>query len=73
MRSSHASCETNTQPWRPKPTRSARFFLGKFLCVRAPDGYAEGLIIETEAYGGPQDAASHAYGNRRTSRTESGE
>lgn len=54
----------------PKPTRIARFFLGKFLCVRTPGGYAEGMITETEAYGGPQDAASHAFGNRRTARTE---
>jgi DNA-3-methyladenine glycosylase len=50
--------------------RVARFFLGKFLCVQAPDGYAEGVIVETEAYAGPQDAASHAFGNRRTPRTE---
>jgi DNA-3-methyladenine glycosylase len=50
--------------------RIARFFLGKVLCVRAPDGYAEGTITETEAYGGVEDAASHAYKNRRTSRTE---
>jgi DNA-3-methyladenine glycosylase len=54
----------------PRPTRAARFFLGKILCVQAPDGYAEGMITETEAYGGPQDAASHAFGNRRTARTE---
>ncbi len=54
----------------PKPTRVARYFLGKFLCVRAPDGYAEGMITETEAYGGPEDKASHACGNRRTPRTE---
>jgi DNA-3-methyladenine glycosylase len=54
----------------PRPTRVARFFLGKFLCVRAPDGYAEGMITETEAYGGIEDAASHAFGNRRTARTE---
>ncbi len=54
----------------PRPTRVARFFLGKFLCVKAPDGYAEGVITETEAYGGVQDAASHAFGNRRTARTE---
>jgi len=54
----------------PKPTRIARFFLGKFLCVQAPDGYAEGMITETEAYGGPLDKASHAFGNRRTARTE---
>jgi DNA-3-methyladenine glycosylase len=54
----------------PRPTRVARFFLGKFLCVRAEDGYAEGMIVETEAYGGIEDAASHAFGNRRTARTE---
>jgi DNA-3-methyladenine glycosylase len=54
----------------PKPARAARFFLGKFLCVQATDGYAEGMITETEAYGGPKDAASHAFGNRRTARTE---
>ena len=54
----------------PRPTRAARFFLGKILCVQAPDGYAEGIITETEAYGGTKDAASHAFGNRRTARTE---
>ena len=54
----------------PRPTRVARFFLGKFLCVQARDGYAEGIITETEAYGGAKDAASHAFGDRRTARTE---
>jgi DNA-3-methyladenine glycosylase len=54
----------------PRPARAARFFLGKFLCVQAPDGYADGVITETEAYGGPKDAASHAFGNRCTARTE---
>jgi hypothetical protein len=54
----------------PRPTRAARFFLGKFLCVAAPDGYAEGMILETEAYGGIEDAASHGFGYRRTPRTE---
>lgn len=29
-----------------------------------------GIIVETEAYAGPEDRASHAYGNRRTKRTE---
>ena len=38
--------------------------------MQAPDGYAEGMITETEAYGGIQDAASHAFRNRRTARTE---
>ena len=52
------------------PTRSARYFLGKTLCVQGADGYTEGVILETEAYGGAKDRASHAYGNRRTPRTE---
>ena len=50
--------------------RIARFFLGKVLCVKASDGYSEGIITETEAYGGVEDAASHAYKGRRTNRTE---
>jgi DNA-3-methyladenine glycosylase len=54
----------------PRPTRVARFFLGKFICVEADDGYAEGMITETEAYGGHLDAACHGFGNRRTARTE---
>ena len=54
----------------PSPTQAARYFLGKFLCVQAADGYAEGIITETEAYCGPKDKASHAFGNRRTARTE---
>jgi DNA-3-methyladenine glycosylase len=54
----------------PSATRAARFFLGKFLCVQAPDGYAEGMVTELEAYGGARDAASHGFGNRRTARTE---
>ena len=29
-----------------------------------------GTIVETEAYIGPHDPACHAYGNRRTARTE---
>lgn len=29
-----------------------------------------GIITETEAYKAPEDKASHAYGNRRTQRTE---
>lgn len=49
----------------------ARELLGRRLVVPAPDGTrVSGLIVETEAYAGPEDRASHAYGNRRTKRTE---
>lgn len=48
----------------------ARNLLGKHL-IRVLNG--EKLIckiVETEAYKGPEDKGSHAYGNRRTKRTE---
>ncbi len=49
----------------------ARELLGKRLVVAAPGGARlAGIIVETEAYAGPEDKASHAYGNRRTRRTE---
>ncbi len=48
----------------------ARFFLGKYLCVRGLDGYVECIVTETEAYGGARDKASHAFANKRTPRTE---
>jgi DNA-3-methyladenine glycosylase len=49
----------------------ARNLLGKLLVVPAPNGQrVSGMIVETEAYRGPLDRASHAYGGRRTKRTE---
>ena len=49
----------------------ARELLGKVLVTTASDGTrVAGIIVETEAYRGPQDRASHAYGGRRTRRTE---
>ena len=49
----------------------ARELLGKRLVVPAADGArVAGLIVETEAYMGPEDKASHAFGGRRTARTE---
>jgi DNA-3-methyladenine glycosylase len=49
----------------------ARQLLGTLLVVPAPEGTrVSGIIVETEAYRGPQDRASHAYGGRRTNRTE---
>jgi DNA-3-methyladenine glycosylase len=49
----------------------ARDLLGKLLVVPAEDGQrVSGMIVEVEAYRGPEDRASHAYGGRRTRRTE---
>jgi DNA-3-methyladenine glycosylase len=49
----------------------ARDLLGKKLVVPRRNGArVAGLIVETEAYRGPEDRASHAFGGRRTNRTE---
>jgi DNA-3-methyladenine glycosylase len=49
----------------------ARRLLGRLLVVPARGGHrVSGLIVETEAYQGPEDRASHAYGGRQTPRTE---
>jgi DNA-3-methyladenine glycosylase len=56
---------------RPNVLTVARELLGKLLVVPAPDGTrVSGIIVETEAYRGPEDRASHAFGGRRTKRTE---
>jgi DNA-3-methyladenine glycosylase len=48
-----------------------RELLGKLLVVPAQDGTrVAGIIVEAESYRGPEDRASHAYGGRRTKRTE---
>ena len=38
----------------------ARDLLGTLLCRRTTDGVTVGRIVEAEAYGGPDDQASHA-------------
>lgn len=48
----------------------ARSLLGKLLVTHFGDEVTAGMIVETEAYRGVTDKASHAYGNRRTPRTE---
>ena len=49
----------------------ARQLLGQILVVPTKSGgRVSGMIVETEAYRGPEDRASHAYGGRRTRRTE---
>jgi DNA-3-methyladenine glycosylase len=48
----------------------ARSFIGKILVSRLNNCTCSGIITETEAYNGITDKASHAYGGRRTRRTE---
>ncbi|HEY4255298.1 MAG TPA: DNA-3-methyladenine glycosylase [Chlamydiales bacterium] len=56
---------------RPDVVQVARDLLGKGLFTRTPDGLLTGgLIVETEAYAGVLDKASHVYNDRRTQRTE---
>ncbi len=48
----------------------ARDLLGKVLCSHFDGNLTKAVITETEAYAGVADKASHAYGGRRTKRTE---
>ena len=48
----------------------ARELIGKILVHDSLDGRTSGIIIEAEAYKGPEDKAAHSYGGRRTVRTE---
>jgi DNA-3-methyladenine glycosylase len=48
----------------------AKELLGKLLVTEFDGELTAGRIVETEAYNGIVDKASHAYGGRRTKRTE---
>jgi DNA-3-methyladenine glycosylase len=48
----------------------SKALLGSYLCTDFDGKYTAGKIVETEAYKAPEDKASHAYGNRRTNRTQ---
>lgn len=48
----------------------ANDLLGKVLYTHIEGQITAGIITETEAYFGELDKASHAYGGRRTNRTE---
>jgi DNA-3-methyladenine glycosylase len=48
----------------------SRELLGMMLCTRIDGKLTAGIITETEAYAGTTDKASHAFGGRRTLRTE---
>lgn len=55
---------------RTDPLEIAKDLLGKILITRFDGAVTSGRIVETEAYAGIVDRASHAYGDRRTTRTE---
>tara|TARA_B100001750_G_C15418229_1_gene551498 strand:- start:308 stop:913 length:606 start_codon:yes stop_codon:yes gene_type:complete len=46
----------------------AKDLLGKKICTNIKNQFTSGMIIETEAYKGIKDKASHAFGGRRTAR-----
>lgn len=54
----------------PDVVKLARSLLGKLLVTEIDGIRTVGRIVETEAYAGEIDRASHAYGGRRTNRTE---
>ena len=54
----------------PNPVKVARGLLGKIVRVKEKSGDCAARIVETEAYGGAQDRASHAW-RGRTARNES--
>lgn len=55
---------------RADVVKIARDLLGKILITNFKGQMVSGRIVETEAYNGVTDRASHAYGGRRTQRTE---
>ena len=54
----------------PDVVKISQDLLGKFLVADIQGKRTAGMIVETEAYNGVQDKASHAYNHRRTNRTE---
>jgi DNA-3-methyladenine glycosylase len=54
---------------RADVVKIAKELIGKILVTQFGEVLTSGRIVETEAYAGVIDRASHAYGGRRTSRT----
>ncbi|MFT3826970.1 MAG: DNA-3-methyladenine glycosylase [Chitinophagaceae bacterium] len=61
---------TSTFYNRPDVLTIAKELLGKVIVTRFDGLLTSGRIVETEAYAGVIDKASHSYGGRRTNRTE---
>ena len=55
--------------WNHDVVQVAQSLLGKLLVTEIGGKRTSGIIVETEAYAGITDKASHAYGNRKTHRT----
>jgi DNA-3-methyladenine glycosylase len=55
---------------RPDVLKIAKELLGKLLVSTFNGQVSSGRIVETEAYAGEGDRASHAWNGRRTNRTE---
>lgn len=55
---------------RPDVVVIARELIGKILVTKFDAVITSGRIVETEAYIGLKDRASHSYGGRRTARNE---
>jgi DNA-3-methyladenine glycosylase len=64
------TCLTQGFYTRTDVVQIARELLGKVLYTSVNSEITSGIIIETEAYAGVLDKASHAYNNRRTARNE---
>src|SRR5215212_8354876 len=55
---------------RKDVVKISKDLLGKYLYTNFDGIFTGGIITETEAYNGVIDRASHAFGGRRTARTE---
>ncbi|MBO9200405.1 MULTISPECIES: DNA-3-methyladenine glycosylase [Niastella] len=55
---------------RADVVKIAKELIGKVLVTQFGEVITSGRIVETEAYAGVIDRASHAFGDRRTNRTE---
>lgn len=53
-----------------EPLIVAKDLLGKTLVHETHEGITSGIIVEAELYLGPEDKASHAFGNLLTERTK---